>query len=235
MRKPFWKWCLIYFKYKRFLFYSCMVENASAVKVFVQSPLLATMSHKYCIYECYETFFMLREGCIDMLICCCFFLFTFFYFSCTVCLSAVGVATQTDSIPGPNISQMPWTFKRAAVMIKSYIPNCVFEASNTAPFPLQRFVCVPFPLPALIDGLSLWVRSRVQSLYTAWRPLTGGRRESSECEAPKLGWDWRKAGYFRGWGVGYPMVNLGPRGLPYIQNADLQLELVVVKCCASPL
>lgn len=57
-----------------------MVENASAVKVFVQSPLLATMSHKYCIYECYETFFMLREGCIDMLICCCFFFIHIFLF-----------------------------------------------------------------------------------------------------------------------------------------------------------
>lgn len=61
-----------------------MVENASAVKVFVQSPLLATMSHKYCIYECYETFFMLREGCIDMLFC---FFIHIFNFNCTVCLS----------------------------------------------------------------------------------------------------------------------------------------------------
>lgn len=30
--------------------YYYKVGNASAVKVFVQSPLLATMSHKYCIY-----------------------------------------------------------------------------------------------------------------------------------------------------------------------------------------
>lgn len=73
-----------------------MVENASAVKVFVQSPLLATMSHKYCIYECYETFFMLREGCIDMLICCCFFLFTFF-------ISAVPYASQLLELPHKRI------------------------------------------------------------------------------------------------------------------------------------
>lgn len=47
MRQPFWKWCLIYFKYKKFFIYSHMVGNASAVSFFfffVQSPLL-------CHYE----------------------------------------------------------------------------------------------------------------------------------------------------------------------------------------
>lgn len=52
-------------------------------------------------------------------------------------------------------------------MIKGYIPNCVFEASNTALFPLQRFICVPFPLPVLIDGVNLWIRSPVQFLQHA--------------------------------------------------------------------
>lgn len=55
-------------------------------------------------------------------------------------------------------------------MIKGYIPNCVFEASNTAPFPLQRFVCVPFPLPVLIDGVNLRIRSPVQFLYSMQTP-----------------------------------------------------------------
>lgn len=55
-------------------------------------------------------------------------------------------------------------------MIKGYIPNCVFEASSTAPFPLQRFVCVPFPLPVLIDGVNSWIRSPVQLVYSVQTP-----------------------------------------------------------------
>lgn len=96
-------------------------------------------------------------------------------------------------------------------MIKSYIPNCVFEASNTAQFPFERFV--RFPLPALIDGVNL---SRVQSLYRMETPgtlttdqtdhkikgETGRWRESGECEAPKLGWGPEKEEFFvRLWDV----------------------------------
>lgn len=55
-------------------------------------------------------------------------------------------------------------------MIKGYIPNCVFEASNTAPIPLQRSVSVPFPLPVLIDEVNLWIRSPVQFLYGMQSP-----------------------------------------------------------------
>lgn len=55
-------------------------------------------------------------------------------------------------------------------MIKSYIPNCVFEASNAAPFPLQRLLYAPFPLPVLIDGVNLCIRSPVQFLYGTQTP-----------------------------------------------------------------
>lgn len=49
----------------------------------------------------------------------------------------------------------------------------------------------------------------------------GGRKTErispgSDCEALELSGDEREAGYFRGWGVGCPMVNLGPEGLLHI-------------------
>lgn len=47
---------------------------------------------------------------------------------------------------------------------------CFWSYSNTALFPLQRFVCVPFPLPVLIDGVNLWIRSPVQFLYSMQTP-----------------------------------------------------------------
>lgn len=41
----------------------------------------------------------------------------------------------------------------AAVMMKCYIPSCVFEACNTALVPLQTLDHVPFPLPVLMNGV----------------------------------------------------------------------------------
>lgn len=115
-------------------------------------------------------------------------------------------------------------------MIKGYIPNCVFEANNPAPIPLQRLICVLFPLPVLIDGVNLRLGSPVQFVYSI-QTLGGlttdqkdqkldrrGDRKTkrispgSDCEALKLSWDWRKPRYFRG----YPMVNLSPLGLLHI-------------------
>lgn len=90
-----------------------------------------------------------------------------FSFTCTVCfgpcLLPVGFTTQTDPIPDPNVCQMHWQgFEMAAVkMIKSCIPSCVFEACNTALVPLQRLDHVPFPLPVLINGVNLCIRSPV--------------------------------------------------------------------------
>lgn len=80
-----------------------------------------------------------------------------------LCLLPVGFTTQTDPIAGPNVRQMPWqAFEMAAVkMIKSYISSCVFEAHNTALVPLQRLVHALLPLPALINGVNLCMRSPV--------------------------------------------------------------------------
>lgn len=69
---------------------------------------------------------------------------------CLLRLVPFGIATRMDPIPSQNINQMPWQgFLRAVVMI----PNRVLQAGNTAPFPLQRFFYVPFPLPVWITDL----------------------------------------------------------------------------------
>lgn len=118
-------------------------------------------------------------------------------------------------------------------MIKGYIPNCVFEASNTAPLPLQKIRLCSFS-PSCADRWGLFVSKAscidcVQHAdpwrtdNTSDRPQTwfgggAGRQRESHLVVIVKPWSWaatgERLGTFRG-GEDHT-VNAGPRGLLHI-------------------